>query len=238
VASPDCEHDFVPHGFRSTFNDWGIAHGYPQDILDRALGHIIRDKVQRAYQRDPQWEEIRAALEAWGAFLDKGELAPGERVILYKRRVKAHRYVEDVMPLVEEIHRMALANDALRADHQSRQRGVWWACLIVAPKVEGQATRHTKACRLLRVYKRVYGYIGLNRPTHPMNDPRRLERTPGYYSTAEAAKAAGISKTHLYRAIDSGKLPAVRNTKTGCYEIDPADVRRVYPLRATQEAAD
>lgn len=48
------------------------------------------------------------------------------------------------------------------------------------------------------------------------------------YSLGTAAKAAGISKTTIHRAIKSGKLSAIRH-EDGSYEIDPAELHRVYP---------
>jgi hypothetical protein len=45
----------------------------------------------------------------------------------------------------------------------------------------------------------------------------------------EAARLTGLSKTGLARAIKSGRLSATR-TDTGSYEIDPAELSRVYPV--------
>jgi hypothetical protein len=43
-----------------------------------------------------------------------------------------------------------------------------------------------------------------------------------------AAKAAGVSKSTLRRAIDAGRLSATRRDD-GSYEIDPAELHRVFP---------
>ena len=48
-------------------------------------------------------------------------------------------------------------------------------------------------------------------------------------SLARAAKTAGKSKPTLLRAIKSGKLSASR-TASGAYEIDPAELARVFPF--------
>ena len=48
-------------------------------------------------------------------------------------------------------------------------------------------------------------------------------------SLAQAAKTAGKSKPTLLRAIKSGKLSASR-TASGAYEIDPAELARVFPF--------
>ena len=48
-------------------------------------------------------------------------------------------------------------------------------------------------------------------------------------SLAQAAKTAGKSKPTLLRAIKSGKRSASR-TASGAYEIDPAELARVFPF--------
>ena len=49
------------------------------------------------------------------------------------------------------------------------------------------------------------------------------------YSLGQAAKAAGISKTSLHRAIQKGRVSAAKNDN-GSYEIEPSELHRVYPL--------
>ena len=48
------------------------------------------------------------------------------------------------------------------------------------------------------------------------------------YSLGQAAKAAGISKTSLHRAIQKGRVSAAKNDN-GSYEIEPSELHRVYP---------
>jgi len=48
-------------------------------------------------------------------------------------------------------------------------------------------------------------------------------------SLAQAAKQVGKSKPTVQRAIKAGKLSAVRRDD-GSYEIDPAELARVFPL--------
>jgi hypothetical protein len=52
------------------------------------------------------------------------------------------------------------------------------------------------------------------------------------YTLGQAAKAAGKAKGTISNAIKSGRLSANRNDK-GQYEIDPAELHRVYPLNDT-----
>lgn len=56
-------------------------------------------------------------------------------------------------------------------------------------------------------------------------------------SMGEAARLAGISKATLSRAISKGRVSAVRNDKGG-FDIDPAELFRVYPHNAATVAAN
>lgn len=49
-------------------------------------------------------------------------------------------------------------------------------------------------------------------------------------SLGQAAKAAGVGKTTIARAVSSGRLSATRRDD-GTYAIDPAELSRVYDVR-------
>ena len=53
-------------------------------------------------------------------------------------------------------------------------------------------------------------------------------------SLEQAAKLAGVSRAALSRAIGSGKVSASR-TDSGCWEIDPAEIHRVYPAASADD---
>jgi Helix-turn-helix domain len=48
------------------------------------------------------------------------------------------------------------------------------------------------------------------------------------YTLGQAARAAGVSKTTIQRAIKSGRLSASRQ-EDGSYVIDPAELHRAFP---------
>jgi hypothetical protein len=48
------------------------------------------------------------------------------------------------------------------------------------------------------------------------------------FTLGQAAKEAGVSKATVSRAIASGRLSAIRNDRGG-FDIDPAELFRVYP---------
>ena len=60
----------------------------------------------------------------------------------------------------------------------------------------------------------------------------RLE-TPMKLSLGQAAKETGKSKATISKAINSGKLSALRNDRGG-YDIDPAELFRVYPANSNK----
>ena len=58
----------VPHGFRSTFRVWaGETRPEGREVVEAALAHSIRDRVEAAYQRSDLLERRRALMSAWGA---------------------------------------------------------------------------------------------------------------------------------------------------------------------------
>ena len=55
-------------------------------------------------------------------------------------------------------------------------------------------------------------------------------KTGTYLSLNDAAKLSGKAKSTISKALKSGKLSYVsKDTKTGAYEIDPAELLRVFP---------
>jgi integrase len=63
--------EMTAHGFRSTFatlaNESGLWHA---DAIERALAHVDKDAVRRAYTRGEYWDERVRMAEWWAAFLD------------------------------------------------------------------------------------------------------------------------------------------------------------------------
>lgn len=54
-----------------------------------------------------------------------------------------------------------------------------------------------------------------------------------YLSLGEAAKAAGVAKGTISKALKSGKLSYVEKTTAG-YQIDPAELFRAFPEKQTE----
>jgi hypothetical protein len=50
-----------------------------------------------------------------------------------------------------------------------------------------------------------------------------------YESLGQAAKACGLSKSTILRAIKSHRITAARSERNGDWTIDPAELHRVFP---------
>jgi integrase len=61
--------DIVVHGFRSSFRDWAAERtGYPNYVVEKALAHVVADKVEAAYRRGDLFNKRRMLMQAWAAF--------------------------------------------------------------------------------------------------------------------------------------------------------------------------
>ena len=58
------------HGFRSTFRDWAAEQtDYAGSVIEAALAHEIRNKVEAAYLRTRFLEKRRPLMQAWADYL-------------------------------------------------------------------------------------------------------------------------------------------------------------------------
>ena len=62
----------VPHGFRSTFRDWGAELGdYPNELLELAIAHAVSDRVEAAYRRGEMLEKRHRLMAEWERYCDR-----------------------------------------------------------------------------------------------------------------------------------------------------------------------
>ena len=60
----------VPHGFRSSFRDWAAEDtDHPREVVEAALAHVVRNKVEAAYRRTDLFERRRRLMDDWAAYL-------------------------------------------------------------------------------------------------------------------------------------------------------------------------
>jgi chromosome segregation ATPase len=58
------------------------------------------------------------------------------------------------------------------------------------------------------------------------------------YTLSEAAKATGLNKTTIFRAIRKGQISGSKDATTGQWSVEPAELHRVYPAVAGNDAAE
>ena len=63
----------VPHGFRSSFRDWaGEETDHPREVIEAALAHVVRNRVESAYARSDLFERRRVLMDDWSRYLARG----------------------------------------------------------------------------------------------------------------------------------------------------------------------
>ena len=69
----------VPHGFRSSFRDWAAEEtDHPREVIEAALAHVVRNRVEAAYARSDLFERRRRLMDEWAAYVvgAGGRVAP------------------------------------------------------------------------------------------------------------------------------------------------------------------
>lgn len=62
--------DAVPHGFRTSFRMWAAEKsGFPHQVCEFALSHVIDNKAEAAYNRSDLFDQRRALMGDWQTFL-------------------------------------------------------------------------------------------------------------------------------------------------------------------------
>ena len=60
----------VPHGFRSSFRDWAAEEtDHPREVVEAALAHIVKNKVEAAYMRSDLFERRRRLMDEWSEYV-------------------------------------------------------------------------------------------------------------------------------------------------------------------------
>ena len=63
----------MPHGFRSSFRDWaGEETEHPREVIEAALAHVVRNRVEAAYARSDLFERRRILMDDWARYLAQG----------------------------------------------------------------------------------------------------------------------------------------------------------------------
>lgn len=78
------------HGFRSALSDW--AHettAFPNHVIEMALAHAIKSKVEKAYRRGDLFEKRRKLMDAWATFCGRPAIAGATVTRLHGSRAGA-----------------------------------------------------------------------------------------------------------------------------------------------------
>ena len=60
----------TPNGRRSSFRDWAAeATDHPHEVVEAALAHVVRNKVEAAYRRSDLFERRRVLMDDWAEYL-------------------------------------------------------------------------------------------------------------------------------------------------------------------------
>ena len=60
----------TPNGRRSSFRDWAAEEtDHPREVVEAALAHVVRNKVEAAYRRSDLFERRRQLMDDWAAYL-------------------------------------------------------------------------------------------------------------------------------------------------------------------------
>jgi integrase len=63
--------EFTPHGLRSTFRDWSSeTTQFPNETLELALAHTIKNKAEAAYRRQDQLEKRSKLMQQWQQYVE------------------------------------------------------------------------------------------------------------------------------------------------------------------------
>ena len=68
--------------FRSSFRDWAAEEtDHPREVVEAALAHVVRNKVDAAYMRSDLFERQRRLMEDWAAYLAAGNPSAARTMI-------------------------------------------------------------------------------------------------------------------------------------------------------------
>lgn len=80
--------DITSHGFRSTFRDWAAeTTAYPAEVVEMALAHAIRNKVESAYRRGDLFDKRKRLMDDWAKFCDTPSRKEGEAANVVSIRI-------------------------------------------------------------------------------------------------------------------------------------------------------
>ena len=78
----ELENAAMPHGFRSGFRDWaGEETDHPREVVEAALAHVVRSRVEAAYARSALFDLRPVLMEEWSYHCQR---SPSPSIEVYK----------------------------------------------------------------------------------------------------------------------------------------------------------
>ena len=73
---PKAKRPITIHGFRSTFRDWVAEQtSYPNIVAEKALAHVVGNKVEAAYRRGSLWQKRVLMMQEWATYTQKEQVS-------------------------------------------------------------------------------------------------------------------------------------------------------------------
>ena len=133
----------VPHGFRSSFRDWAAEEtDHPREVVEAALAHVVRNKVEAAYRRTDLFERRRRLMDDWAAYLAERALTRRPKRPLI-RRAQCRRTSSEARAGARRLgcDPLAVMSQPTLWGHASRVPGRGWRG-AVPPLTPPTATAH------------------------------------------------------------------------------------------------
>lgn len=84
------KYDVTTHGFRSSFSDWAAEKTiFQREVVEMALAHTIKNKVEAAYRRGDLFIKRRQLMDTWCEFCSN-DVHSSSEIINFKERVTFH----------------------------------------------------------------------------------------------------------------------------------------------------
>jgi integrase len=85
----------TPHGFRTTFGDWSVEHGYEERDSEIALGHTVGNQMRNRYKRNAhRIGPRRQMMQAWANYCDRTEPVGGANVVPMRQSNEGKRHAD------------------------------------------------------------------------------------------------------------------------------------------------
>jgi integrase len=84
--------DATTHGFRSSFSDWAAERtSFPREVVEMALAHTVKNKVEAAYRRGDLFIKRQRLMEAWAKYCTTSQNLEAKVLVLTPQLSRQHQ---------------------------------------------------------------------------------------------------------------------------------------------------